>query len=52
MSEKVIPTDACAYGLIEIVKQFYAKHPELLDAKQNRTENNVILSNGGTNNEN
>ena len=31
MIEKAVPEDLCAKKLIEFIKEFYAKYPELLE---------------------
>lgn len=34
MIKKAVPEDLCAKKLIELIKEFYAKYPELLEREQ------------------
>lgn len=36
MIEKAVPEDLCAKKLIELIKEFYAKYPELLEREQEK----------------
>ena len=36
MIEKAVPEDLCAKKLIEFIKEFYAKYPELLERKKKK----------------
>lgn len=37
--ENIALTDTCAAGLIDLIVQYYALHPEQLDLKQEEKEN-------------
>lgn len=36
MIKKAVPEDLCAKKLIELIKEFYAKYPELLEREQEK----------------